>query len=174
MLEAKFEYVWHVYKGHNHNHIDMPGRWSLVYAGGAAASELTTFLAVDLEYRRAGVQECVEFLQVELEGGYEPWTGSQTPGLIAAGPDGALLAGNRHVMFASDFAEDDRVVMTTEEALRVLRDVLAVMDHPDYRNPDAHPFSPLTVEVIATGEASIEEYWRRGGVTPIMPEKYQR
>jgi len=174
MLEAKFQYVWQVYKGQNFNRHDDPGRWALVYAGGVAAAELTNFLLVDLEYRRDGVQECVEFLQVELEGGYEPWTGSQTPGLIASGPDGALLAGNRHVMFTSGIEENDRVVMTTEEALRVLRDVLAVMDHPDYRNPDAQPFSPLTVEVIATGEASIEEYWRRGGVTPIMPEKYQR
>jgi len=174
MLEAKFEYVWHVYKGHNFNHIDEPGRWSLVYAGGADASELTDFLAVDLEYRRDGVQKCVQELELQLEDGYEPWADSPAPGLIASGPDGALLAGNRHVMFTSVIAEDDRVVMTTEEALRVLRDVLAVMDHPDYRNPDAQPFSPLTVEVIATGEASIEEYWRRGGVTPIMPEKYQR
>ena len=59
MLEAKFQYVWQVYKGQNFNHIDEPGRWSLVYAGGADASELTDFLAVDLEYRRDGVQECV-------------------------------------------------------------------------------------------------------------------
>ena len=174
VFQHRFQHAWIPYQtGFNYN---KPGRWT-IYPDTDDASELWTFLRIDLEYERERVARCLDAVerfergvakQGYIEEGYAP------PGVVSSGNDGAVYYGNGHVLIASDYEDNDRVLMTSEQFKRVLQHVLKTMDHPDYRNPDTEdPFEPLTIEIITDGEAAGDEYYKRGGITPAMPEGRQ-
>jgi hypothetical protein len=132
-------------------------------------------LRIDLEYYQPLVADCLEAIedfergdvvQGYVEQRYAP------PSVVASGNDGAMYFGNGHILIASDYADAARVVLTAEEMKKVLRHVLATMDHPDYRTPDIDdPFEPLTITIIADGPDAHREYFKRGGITPVIPEE---
>lgn len=175
MLQLRFRHIW-IAHGEGSNHHDKPGRWT-IYPETREASELWNFLRIDLEYDRDQVVYCIEALDAFKRGdivqgftkkGYAP------PGEVTSGNDGALFYGNEHVLMASDYVDHERVVMTADELRKILHHILTTMDHPDYRNPDIDdPFDPVTVDIIAFGEDSLGEYFKRGGITPVIPEEFR-
>lgn len=173
MFQQRFQHLW-VPHGTGFNDHDKPGRW-MIYPDTDDAGELWTFLRIDLDYDRDRVATCLDFVERFESGQLDPLQAK--PGteasLVDRGNDGALFYGNGHLLIASSYADASRVVMTAEQFMTVLRHVLQTMDHPNYRNPDTEdPFEPLTVELIAQGEGSLEEYYKRGGITPTMPDDY--
>lgn len=173
MFQKRFQHAWIRY-GAGFNLHDKPGRW-MIYPDTDDARELWDFVWVDLEYDRDRVAKCLDFLERFESGEFDPLHAEPDiqASVVASGNDGTMYYGNGHVLIASSYADWSRVVMTAEECMKVLEHVLGTMDHPDYRNPDTDdPFEPLTVEIIAEGEDSPREYYKRGGVTPIIDQNY--
>lgn len=164
MGEMLLEYMWEPF-GEFFNNLVQPGRWVLT-GDGAELQELFTFLTIDLEYRPERLRACIEMLEGCVGGALQP-------GLVDGGNDGALYYGGGYVLIASSYVDGERVLMTAEQVLVLFRNVMATMDSPDYNNPHAQQFLPFIVEVIETGEGAMDGYYRRGGVTPIMPEQYR-
>ena len=165
MTDITFDYIWTPHDGLQIRH-DRPGRWSITAPDTTDADQLFNFLETDLDYEVGAVERCIEAVQDAVAGRIETSD-------IIAGNDGAIYYGGGHVLVASDHDDHARVVLTADELLRFLTNVHHTMRHPDYRNPDHNPFERFTLQVIATGDDSVHEYWRRGGITPAMPPDYR-
>lgn len=162
MGKVRVYFGWAPFHPHSFNSVDKPGRW-MPMAKEDSISEVWSFLSVDLEYRLDRIEGAIVSLTAAMDGSGEP-------GFVDGGNDGSCYYGGGHVMVASDYADDDRVVMAADQCLLLLTKVREVMAHADYRNPDREPFPSFELDIIATGEHAVDEYWRRGGITPRMPD----
>jgi len=174
VLQVTFDHQWSPI-GYNFNHHDKPGRW-IVWPDTWDVIAIWHFLNIDLEYSCDRVERCLDSVERFERGdvvqgcvgdGYAP------PGVMAEGNDGAAYFGNNHVLIASDHADERRVLLTSEQFKILLRHILTTMDHPAYRDPgpeEEDPYQPIMIEILAFGEDALDEYYKRGGVTPARPE----